>query len=95
MAIRSRSSRPFEHIYAREGDHNSLSDNIVWSIYEGPDRALWVIAFTRMRCDKETKVYATRRTKEGLSRPEILRCLKRYIAREIFILLRSEAISTG
>jgi transposase len=48
------------------------------------NRALWVIAFVRMRCDPRTREYVMRRTGEGLSKPEILRCLKRYIAREIF-----------
>ena len=31
-----------------------------------------------------TRAYAERRTHEGLSKPEIIRCLKRYVAREIF-----------
>jgi transposase len=51
------------------------------------NRALWVVAFTRLRTDPRTKVYADRRTQEGLSRSEITRCLKRYIAREIYTLL--------
>ena len=54
------------------------------------NRALWVIAFTRMRCDARTIAYANRRRMEGLTRTELLRCLKRYIAREIFTLLRSQ-----
>lgn len=52
------------------------------------NRALWVIACSRMRCDARTREYVTRRTEQGLSRKEILRCLKRYIAREIFNQLR-------
>ena len=52
------------------------------------NRALWVIAFTRMRCDERTINYTARRRQQGLTRREILRCLKRYIAREIFALLR-------
>jgi len=55
------------------------------------NRALWVIAFVRMRCDARTQEYAARRTQEGLSRLEILRCLKRYIARDLFRILRSLA----
>ena len=46
------------------------------------NRALWVIAFVRLRMDARTKVYAARRTEEGRSRSEITRCLKRYIVRE-------------
>lgn len=52
------------------------------------NRALWVIALVRFRCDPRTRAYAERRTREGLSKPEILRCLKRYIAREVFGILR-------
>ena len=51
--------------------------------------ALWVIAFTGMRCDDRTKAYAARRRGEGLTRTEVLRCLKRYVAREVIALLRS------
>lgn len=52
------------------------------------NRALWVIALVRLRCDPRTRAYAERRTAQGLSKPEILRCLKRYIAREVFKILR-------
>ena len=58
------------------------------------NRALWVIAFVRMRCDTRTKEYAAKRTQEGLSRLEILRCLKRYIARDLFKILRPLAVRT-
>ncbi len=54
------------------------------------NRALWVVAMTRLRVDARTKEYSARRTQEGRTRPEILRCLKRYIARELYsILLRT------
>jgi transposase len=46
--------------------------------------ALWTIAMTRLACDPRTKAYAARRTTEGKTRKEIIRCLKRYIAREIY-----------
>lgn len=52
------------------------------------NRALWVIALVRLRCDPRTRSYAERRTAQGLSKREILRCLKRYIVREIFKILR-------
>lgn len=52
------------------------------------NRALWVITLVRMRCDARTKAYVEKRTKEGLAKPEIMRCLKRYIAREVFKILR-------
>lgn len=46
--------------------------------------ALWRIAFTRMQCDPTTKRYVERRRAEGKTNKEIIRCLKRYIAREIY-----------
>ena len=46
--------------------------------------ALWRIAVTRMSHDPRTKAYVARRTAEGKTTTEIIRCLKRYIAREVF-----------
>jgi transposase len=46
--------------------------------------AIWRIVITRMGTDQRTKDYLARRTAEGLTKPEIIRCLKRYIARELF-----------
>ena len=40
-----------------------------------------------MRWHAPTIAYVERRTKEGLSKREIIRCLKRYLAREIYYLL--------
>jgi transposase len=40
-----------------------------------------------MAWDPRTRAYVTRRTAEGKTTPEILRCLKRYLARELFPLL--------
>lgn len=51
------------------------------------NRALYVVALNRMRRDFRTKGYVARRTAEGKSKREILRCLKRYIAREIYRVL--------
>jgi len=51
------------------------------------NHALWTIAMTRLRSDETTKAYMVRRTAEGKTRREIVRCLKRYIAREMFQLL--------
>jgi transposase len=50
--------------------------------------ALHRVALSRMRWDPRTRAYVDRRTKEGLSKKEIIRCLKRMIARELFYLLR-------
>jgi transposase len=38
-----------------------------------------------------TRAYVDRRTKEGLSKKEIIRCLKRYVAREVYPHLRPPA----
>lgn len=45
--------------------------------------------FTRLRHDPRTQAYYERRTQEGKTRREIIRCLKRYAAREIFNLVRT------
>ena len=49
--------------------------------------ALHTVALVRMRADPRTRDYVARRTAEGLSRREITRCLKRYIARDLDPLL--------
>ena len=51
------------------------------------NRALHTIVTTRLRIDPATADYVSRRTAEGKSRPEIRRCLKRYIARDLYRLL--------
>jgi transposase len=50
--------------------------------------ALWRIVITRMSAHPATRAYLERRTKEGLSKKEIIRCLKRYVAREVYPYLR-------
>jgi len=53
--------------------------------------ALWHIVFTRMVNDPRTKHYIERRMKDGKTKKEAMRCLKRYVAREVFAQLpRSE-----
>lgn len=49
--------------------------------------ALYRVAIVRMRDDDKTKTFALRRTAEGKTRREIVRCIKRYIVREIFTAL--------
>ena len=49
--------------------------------------ALYEIAIKRMAYDEGTKRYVARRTSEGKSRREAIRCLKRYIAREVYRVL--------
>jgi transposase len=52
--------------------------------------ALHLAIMVRMRADDRTKAYVARRTADGLSKMEIIRCLKRYLAREVFALLRAD-----
>lgn len=49
------------------------------------NNALWRIVMVRMSCDERTKAYVARRSAEGKSKTEIIRCLKRYVSREVFI----------
>jgi transposase len=59
-----------------------------WRLNRGGDRqanaALWVIVITRMSSDPRTRAYVARRLEEGKSKAEIIRILKRYIAREVY-----------
>ena len=50
--------------------------------------ALYRVVLCRMRWDSRTRAYVERRTKEGLSKKDIIRCLKRMIARELYYVLR-------
>lgn len=53
----------------------------------GGDRAancaLHTIVLCRLRYDARTQAYADRRTKQGLGKKEIIRCLKRYVVRDV------------
>jgi transposase len=67
----------------------------------GGDRAansaLHIIAIGRLRTDPRTKAYVAKRIAEGHSKLEAIRCLKRYIAREVFTLIskRRREINQG
>ena len=68
-AVNRTCSRP--HRLSRSGDRAANS-------------ALYIVAITRMRHHQPTRAYFERRTAEGLTKREIIRCLKRFIAREVF-----------
>ena len=57
----------------------------------GGDRAansaLHIIAIGRLRTDPRTQAYVAKRITEGHSKLEAIRCVKRYIAREVFSLI--------
>lgn len=44
---------------------------------------------TRLRCHDRTRDYLARRTAQGRTKREIIRCLKRYLARAIYKIIRS------
>lgn len=48
------------------------------------NNALFTIVLVRMRHDAATRAYVARRSAEGKSRMEIMRCLKRFVAREVY-----------
>jgi transposase len=50
--------------------------------------ALYRIVLSRLRHDQQTKDYAARRRQQGKSNEEIIRCLKRYVTREVYAVLR-------
>lgn len=60
----------------------------------GGDRAanaaLYRIVICRLRWDARTRIYMERRTKQGHSKKDIIRCLKRYIAREVFTAIQKD-----
>jgi transposase len=58
------------------------------------NRALHLIAVCRLRYCERTRAYVKRRTAEGKTQREIMRCLKRYIAREVFNSLRADLADT-
>ena len=56
--------------------------------------ALYMLTLSRMAWHAPTRAYVARRTAEGLSKAEIIRCLKRFIAREVYrLLVTSAAVS--
>ena len=72
--IPASSGKTSRHRLSRGGDRDA-------------NRALYLLAVGRMGWDPATRTYVTRRIADGLSKAEIIRCLKRYLAREIYRLL--------
>lgn len=54
--------------------------------------ALWAITLVRMSHDPTTAAYVARRTREGKTKREIIRCLKRHIAREMYKLITQPVV---
>ena len=55
--------------------------------------ALWRITIVRLRWDPSTRAYLQRRTTDGKSKTETIRCIKRSIAREVFAALPKQALA--
>jgi len=51
--------------------------------------ALYRVVLSRLRWDHPTRAYAERRTAQGKTKKEIIRCLKRYVARELYPVITS------
>lgn len=73
--IPASSGRTHRHRLNRGGDRQA-------------NAALYRVVLSRMRWDLRTRAYVERRTAEGLSKKDIIRCLKRLTAREVYYVLR-------
>jgi transposase len=69
--IQASSGRTDKHRLNRGGDRHA-------------NAALYRIVIVRLRYCEHTRAYLARRTTEGLSKRDIIRCLKRYVARQIY-----------
>ncbi|MZF91068.1 IS110 family transposase [Streptomyces sp. SID5643] len=85
---RLRSEASFAHLCAAAPVPASSGRTNRHRINRGGDRhansALYTIVLVRMRHDERTRNYVARRTAEGMSSKDIMRCLKRIVAREIY-----------
>ena len=92
---RLRSEAAWAHLCAVAPIPASSGKRTRHRLNRGGDRhanhALWRIVITRMSSHPPTRAYVERRSKEGLSKKEIIRCLKRYVAREVYPCLRITA----
>ena len=91
------SDAAFAHLCGADPIPASSGKTVRHRLNRGGDRqantALHMIAVVRLRYCPRTRAYAERRTIEGLSKLEIIRCLKRYIAREIYHALRADLVA--
>ena len=92
---RLRSEAAWAHLCATAPIPASSGKVTRYRLNPGGDRqanhALYRIVITRMSSHPATRAYVARRSKEGLSKKETIRCLKRYVAREVYPHLRPGA----
>ena len=85
---RLRNEATFAHLCGASPIDASSGKHQRHRLNRGGDRqansALWKIVITRMVYDPRTRDYIERRIKQGLTKKEAIRCLKRYIAREVY-----------
>lgn len=85
---RMRSEAAFAHLTGTAPLPASSGRTHRHRLNRGGDRAannaLHTIVLVRMRYDPRTRTYVQRRTREGLSKKDIIRCLKRFVAREVY-----------
>lgn len=95
---RMRSEAAFAHLTGAAPIPASSGRTHRHRLNRGGDRAannaLHTIVLVRMRYDPRTRAYVARRTTEGLSKKEIMRCLKRFVAREVYRALTSTPPTT-
>src|SRR2546423_1425420 len=95
------SPRPASPRYVARARYRLPPEKRPHRLNRGGDRAansaLHIIAIGRLRTDPRTKAYIAKRVAEGHSKLEAIRCLKRYIAREVFSLIsqRKREINQG
>jgi transposase len=89
---RLRNEATFAHLCGASPLDASSGKQLRHRLNRGGDRqanaALWRIVITRLASDPRTRHYVERRCKEGLTKTEAIRCLKRYVAREVFYYLQ-------
>ena len=85
---RLRNEATFAHLCGASPIDASSGKQQRHRLNRGGDRqansALWKIVLTRMVSDQRTRDYIARRMAQGLTKKEAIRCLKRYIAREVY-----------
>jgi transposase len=85
---RLRSEAAFAHLCGAAPVPASSGRTNRHRLNRGGDRAannaLHTIVLVRMKYDQRTQEYVARRTAEGMTKKDIVRCLKRFVAREVY-----------
>lgn len=91
---RLRSEASFAHLCGVAPIPASSGKTTRHRLHRGGDRranqALHTAVIVRLKYSEHARAYTNRRTAEGKSKPEIIRCQKRYLAREVFTALRAD-----